>query len=125
VVENDEREAGERRLLNFGHTIGHAFELHTGMKHGLAVAHGMQIASKLSVEEGLLSVQENKRIIALLANLGLLKVNLQINDSVVELIKRDKKREKQQIHFVFLNGIGNGLVKAISIDDLFKRLQMV
>ena len=68
VVEKDERENGERRLLNFGHTVGHAIELHTGMKHGIAVAHGMQIASNLSVGERLLSDSENKRIKIFLKN---------------------------------------------------------
>lgn len=123
VVEKDEKETGERRLLNFGHTVGHAIELHTGIKHGLAIAQGIQTAATLSVDEGLLSFQENERITNLIEKLGLLKGKAQINDSIIELIKRDKKREKKVIHFVFLNGIGNGLVKAISIDGLLKRLQ--
>lgn len=123
VVEKDEKETGERRLLNFGHTVGHAIELHTGIKHGIAVAQGMQIASNLSVTEGLLSVSDNKRINHLLENLGLIQGNIEINDSIIELIKRDKKREKKLIHFVFLNGIGNGLVKAISLEGLIGQLK--
>jgi len=123
VVEKDEKEIGERRLLNFGHTVGHAIELHTGMKHGIAISHGMQIASGLSVEEGLLSVSENKRVKHLLEKLGLLQAKIHINESIIELIKRDKKREKQMMNFVFLNGIGNGIVKAVSMEYLVKKLK--
>ncbi|HEY9113391.1 MAG TPA: 3-dehydroquinate synthase, partial [Bacteroidales bacterium] len=116
---------GERRLLNFGHTVGHAIELHTGIKHGIAVAQGMQIASYLSVSEGLLSVADSGRITNLLKKLGLIKGKVEINDSIIELIKRDKKREKKMIHFVFLNGIGNGVVKAISMEGLIGQLKKI
>jgi 3-dehydroquinate synthase len=125
VVEKDEKETGERRLLNFGHTIGHAIELHTGIKHGLAVAQGMQIASNLSVEEGLLTFADSERITNLLKKLGLINGKVEINDSIIELIKRDKKREKKVIHFVFLNGIGNGIVKAISMEGLIEQLKKI
>lgn len=125
IVEKDEKENGERRLLNFGHTIGHAIELYTGMKHGIAVAHGIQIDSKLSADAGLLSESENKRIGNFLEKLGLLKSKVHIDDSIIELIKRDKKREKQVMHFVFLNGIGQGIIKPVAMEYLLNKLKKV
>ena len=52
-----------------------------------------------------------------------MQAKVHINDSILELIKRDKKREKQMMHFVFLNGIGNGVVKTISMEYLANKLK--
>ena len=48
---------------------------------------------------------------------------IKINDSIIELVKRDKKREKQQIHFVFLKGIGNAVVETIPLEGLIEELK--
>jgi 3-dehydroquinate synthase len=122
VVERDERENGERRLLNFGHTVGHAIEISSGLKHGMAISCGMQIASAMSVEQGLLAESDHRRIVALLDNLGLISDCPELTTSIIDLVKRDKKREKKMIHFILLEGIGQGVIRAISINDLLKHL---
>lgn len=123
IVEKDEREKGERRLLNFGHTIGHAIETVSGLKHGLAVAQGMYFSSLISLEEGYLSKDKFDRIIALLKSIGLISGAPEIFRSYLEMIKRDKKREKDIIHFVLLNDIGSGFIKEMPLQDLVKWME--
>ncbi|HET7126554.1 MAG TPA: 3-dehydroquinate synthase family protein, partial [Lysobacter sp.] len=74
VVERDEREAGERALLNFGHTFGHAIETETGydaLLHGEAVAIGMVVAARLSAQIGMADAADTERLRVLLERLGL------------------------------------------------------
>jgi 3-dehydroquinate synthase len=71
VVEADEREAGARRVLNLGHTLGHALETVTGVAHGEAVGAGLVFAARLSVRRGHLAAREADRITALVGRLGL------------------------------------------------------
>src|SRR6185436_12662983 len=73
IVSVDEREAGPRRILNFGHTAGHALESVTGyrrFRHGEAVAHGMLVAAELSVLRGALAAQDRKALGDLITSLG-------------------------------------------------------
>src|SRR4029077_20003902 len=73
VVAADEREAGPRRILNFGHTAGHALEAVTKYKryrHGEAVAYGMLVAAQLAVNRGALAKQDQGALAALIAGLG-------------------------------------------------------
>jgi 3-dehydroquinate synthase len=118
IVNADEREKGERRKLNFGHTFGHAIEKATGVNHGEAVSAGMVMASTLSVEKGFLSEAEHQRLKMLLENIGLptrLRVNM---ESVLDALGKDKKREGEAVHFVLLNGIGKAIVIEISLNEL-------
>ena len=118
VVNRDEKEKGERRKLNFGHTIGHAVEKVTGLSHGRAVSLGMVAAAKLSETKGLLTNEENQRIIALLKNM---KLPVEMNTDklkVLDAMKRDKKREGDSIHFVLLDGIGKAVIEGITINEL-------
>ncbi len=71
VVESDEREKGERKKLNFGHTFAHALEHMTGMLHGEAVSIGMILAASLSVKLGFLAQADSSRISALIGHFGL------------------------------------------------------
>jgi len=71
VVGRDEREQGERRKLNFGHTLGHAVERTLGVAHGEAVSVGMAFAAALSVRRGLLTAGEFDRILGLMRALRL------------------------------------------------------
>src|SRR5437870_5540892 len=73
VVATDEREAGPRRILNFGHTAGHALESVTKYRryrHGEAVAYGMLVAAELSVARGALADRDRKALADLIASLG-------------------------------------------------------
>jgi 3-dehydroquinate synthase len=123
VVELDEKEKGDRRLLNFGHTFAHAIEHQTGMLHGEAVSIGMALAGKLSVQLGLLPNAGFERLVNVLRNLEL-PVEMKNSDqaSLIEAMKKDKKREGQNLHMVFLNNIGNALIKTVSFNQLEKLL---
>ena len=118
VVGRDEKEKGERRLLNFGHTFAHAIEKVMGTSHGEAVSRGMAIAAALSVKKGLLTEDENKRLRALLNNLKLPTYFGLETQAVVHAIGKDKKREGNWIHFVLLNGIGSAIVDKITVEEL-------
>ncbi len=121
IVEADEREAGERRKLNFGHTFGHAIETITGLPHGHAVSIGMVMAAGVSVQEGSLSKTEVQRLIRLLQRLDLpVAIDLE-SDRLFPVLGKDKKREGDGIHFVFLNRLGEARVERISMEKL-KRL---
>jgi 3-dehydroquinate synthase len=118
VVNRDEKEKGERRKLNFGHTIGHAIEKVAGTSHGKAVSLGMAAAADLSESRGLLSSSEKERIIQLLKNMKL-PVEIQIDkERVLDAVRRDKKREGESIHFVLLDGIGKAVIEEITIKEL-------
>jgi 3-dehydroquinate synthase len=118
IVSRDETEKGERRLLNFGHTFGHAIEKVTGVAHGEAVSVGMVIASALSVKKGLLSAEEDQRLRTLLRNLKLPTRSEAQSQKILDAITKDKKRAGDSIHFVLLNGIGNARMEQLSFEEL-------
>jgi len=118
IVGRDEMEKDERRLLNFGHTFGHAVEKVSGMSHGEAVSIGMGMASRVSEAMGYLGAEDVQRIEALLIKLGL-PVRLDaISERVFDAMRRDKKRRGEGIHFVLLKGVGQGFVKEMLIQEL-------
>ena len=118
VVNRDEKEAGERRKLNFGHTFGHAIEKTAGVRHGEAISVGMVIASALSEKRCHLPVEDTKRIESLLKRLGL-PTRLQFNrEMVLGALRKDKKRQSEDIHFVLLKSLGHAIVEKISIQEL-------
>jgi len=118
IVNRDEKEEGERRKLNFGHTFGHAIESTTGVSHGEAVSAGMLVASALSKKRGYLPPEDAGRIEELLEKLKLL-TRLQFDGArVLDGLRKDKKRKRESINFVFLHGIGNAVVEEISIREL-------
>jgi 3-dehydroquinate synthase len=118
VASRDEREAGERRILNFGHTYGHAVESTAGIAHGEAVSIGMTVAARLSARKGLISEAEAERIPALLTRLGLPVRSDADPARAVAALRRDKKRAGDRIRFVLLNRIGEATVAPIPIEEL-------
>ncbi len=118
IVNQDEKEAGVRRKLNFGHTFGHAFEKITGVTHGEAVSAGMMVAAALSEKRGLLSNSDVNRMERLLARLKLPTTLPADHLQVMDGLRKDKKRSGDTIHFVLLNGLGRAVVETISIEDL-------
>ncbi len=109
VVSRDEKEGGLRRILNFGHTIGHAIEAATNyqMLHGFCVAIGMVAAARLSEALGLLK-GFSRRLEALLEKLGLptrLPPDLKIEE-VIKFLRADKKVWRGRLTFVLLEDIG-------------------
>lgn len=122
VVNRDEREKGERRKLNFGHTLGHALEKTAGLRHGQAVSIGMMSAARLSMEKNLLSAEDVLRLSVLLESLHLpTRADMDV-PAVIDALGRDKKREGDMIYFVLMNGIGNALIEKIRLDLLEKIL---
>ena len=118
VVGRDEREAGLRRVLNLGHTWGHAVEKTDGIPHGNAVSIGLVFAAGLSVKKGLMLPQEKQRLEALLVRLGLPVSNSTDPRQIFDALLKDKKKEAGHMHFVLMKGIGEVVVEAIPIDKL-------
>jgi 3-dehydroquinate synthase len=117
VVTEDENERGLRRILNFGHTFGHAFEMQRAVKHGFAVAAGMVLAAEYSFEKKYLSLEEKNRIINLLKRFNLVG-RLDISDvQMSKLVSRDKKKTGTDIHFVFAQGIGKATVDKVPVAE--------
>jgi len=126
VVSEDERESGIRRILNFGHTFGHAVEMQKSVKHGFAVASGMELATELSFAKDLISISEKDRIITLLRKFGLIEKHDLQDDQIERLVLHDKKKTGSDIHFVFTDGIGSALVRKVStieLIDFYKRFR--
>ncbi len=113
VVEKDPFESGFRKILNFGHTIGHAIEsefLETDnpFLHGEAIAIGMLVESVLSFENELISLEELDEIfISIVRIFGKTPIPEEIIPNLLNWMKQDKKNTKGQISFSLLNGIGN------------------
>ncbi|MFP4285181.1 MAG: 3-dehydroquinate synthase [Desulfovermiculus sp.] len=123
VVSRDEKEAGLRRVLNFGHTLGHALEKVTGISHGRAVSQGMAAAAELSVRRGFLSQADCARLICLLDAYNL-PTRLQTEPArLVQALARDKKREGQDMHFVLLQGLGQAAVQTLPLSEVEAALQ--
>ena len=110
IVSQDEREAGARRVLNYGHTVGHAIEALTGyrrFKHGEAVGWGMLAAGILAVDRRLLPRRDFAAMRALIMQLGPLPPIADLTAShVIDAMQRDKKVAGGRLHFVLPAGIG-------------------
>lgn len=126
VVAKDEKESGMRRILNFGHTFGHATELHESVRHGYAVASGMELATLFSYNKGLIDRKVCNRVISLLKKYNLLSSYNIPSDTIEELILHDKKKSGDNIHFVFIAGIGIPEVRKIpvvEVIDFYKKFK--
>jgi 3-dehydroquinate synthase len=110
VVAADEREAGLRRILNFGHTAGHALETVTKYRryrHGEAVAYGMLVAAELSIARGALAERDRKALADLIASLGPLPPITDIAaGAIIESMRHDKKVVAGRLHFVLPTTVG-------------------
>lgn len=117
IVEHDEKESGERRKLNLGHTLAHAIEkCSTRMNHGEAVAVGTALIASASVRLGLLAEADCRRIVAVLSRLGF---DLTPPVEVKRLLKevgKDKKSEDGMLRIVLPVGIGDCEVRPMTRD---------
>ena len=118
IVHQDEREAGQRRKLNFGHTFGHAVEKTTSAPHGEAVSQGMVLAGLLSVRRGLLAEAEYQRLLSLLWKLELPTGIDADPEAMLEALAKDKKRQGDSIRFVLLQSIGEAVVESIPLREI-------
>jgi 3-dehydroquinate synthase len=121
VVSADEREAGMRRILNFGHTAGHAIEAVTRYRryrHGEAVAYGMLVAAALATARGALAAQDQKAIAEMIAGLGPLPAIADVSTSqILDAVRHDKKVVSGRLHFVLPTAIGAATI----VDDVTEK----
>ena len=118
IVEADETEQGERRKLNFGHTLGHAIEAKHHIPHGEAVSIGMILAARISLARGIFSQSDFERLFTLIERFHLptqFKIEM---DALMEWLERDKKRSGDGILMVLLEGIGRSRVEKITFSEL-------
>ena len=130
VVEADEREHGVRRILNFGHTAGHALEAATKyrrFRHGEAVAYGMLVASQIAVARKAMPAADREALAALITKLGPLPAIADVPlADVLEAIGHDKKIVGGRLHFVLLKGIGKSEVVAdVTKDEIAAALSSI
>lgn len=122
VVEHDERESGLRAVLNYGHTLGHAFELLAGyqdMVHGEAVAVGMVLAAKISASLGHCSSGDVERITALITSAGLaVEPPRFVREDLLAAVRTDKKNAGSFIKFICNRGIGDSVAEMLSPEML-------
>jgi 3-dehydroquinate synthase len=118
IVQQDEFEKGDRKLLNFGHTLGHALENQYELSHGQAISIGMTYAAVIS--ERIAGFKETNRVTNCLQQYGLPTFSKFDKQKVFNVLKMDKKRERKDIHYVLLKAIGNGIIKTISLKELEK-----
>lgn len=116
VVQEDEFEKGERRLLNFGHTLGHAIENMYALSHGQAISIGMVAACRIAQQ--LTGFRDSERVSKVLAQYGLPVHTDFDRKKAFEILKMDKKREKKDMNYVLLDKIGKGVVKSIPMTQL-------
>ena len=124
IVARDERETGERALLNLGHTFGHALEAATGFSdrlfHGEGVAIGMVLASEFSAELGMIGQSDARRVKTHLAEVGLpthlqdiagfAQEGLADADALMTLMAQDKKVRRGRLTFILLGAIGRAVI---------------
>lgn len=116
VVQKDEFEKGDRRLLNFGHTIGHAIETQYTLMHGEAVAIGMMEASKIS--DRIKGFKEINRLQSLIEKYQLPTHISYDATKVFRILAMDKKRVKKDMNFVLLEKVGKAVVHPIPLQQL-------
>ena len=130
IVSRDEREAGPRRALNFGHTAGHALEAVTKyrrFRHGEAVAYGMLIAADLAVRRGAMPAADRAALAALITRMGPLPPVADLPAAqILDAMGRDKKVVAGRLHFVLPTAIGaTEVVTDVSNEELTAALKAV
>ncbi len=120
VVEKDPKEQGDRALLNFGHTIGHAIEkaMHFTMSHGECITLGMVAAAYISWKRSLLSMEEYYEVRDMFVPFNLpISIDQIDPQEILTLTKSDKKMESGQIKFVLLKKIGKAMIDKTVMDE--------
>ncbi|SCZ82019.1 3-dehydroquinate synthase [Acidaminobacter hydrogenoformans] len=129
VVESDEKEIGDRKLLNFGHTLGHAAESRVGynpelMTHGEGVAFGMQWITRISEKKGLSEPGTSALLESALAQLGFEIAPLLDFSSLKNWVLRDKKMTEKGLEVILIRKAGEGYVYSLAagdVDDFFNK----
>lgn len=129
VVEKDPKEKGERALLNFGHTVGHAVEKvsNFSLLHGECVSIGMVVAAVVSVLRGMISTDDAVKVRELLVAYGLpVKCHSIKKEELLAVCHKDKKADGAKIKFVLLDSIGNAYIDPeVSDDEIWSAFQTI
>ena len=130
VVADDEREGDRRRILNYGHTAGHALEAVTRyrrLRHGEAVGYGMLVAAELGGRRKLLSEADREALSTLIGNMGPLPSLSDLSaDEIITAMHRDKKVVEGRLHMVLPRGIGDTqIVDDVSDRDIRRALKVI
>lgn len=125
VVEQDPRETGLRRLLNLGHTLGHALEAqdHGRTPHGICVARGLWFALDVARELGSIQTPDRQRAERLLQRYGFERTPLPPTSSLMPFLARDKKVEGASVHFALPTGIGRSEPRLVPLSLLHALLE--
>jgi 3-dehydroquinate synthase len=118
LVQQDEFEKGDRKLLNFGHTLAHAIENMYELSHGQAVSIGITYACHIS--EQLAGFKQTDRVTGLLSKYGLPTYAAFDKTKAFEILQKDKKKVKDTMNYVLLDKIGKGIIKPIPLNQLEK-----
>ena len=121
VVQQDEFETGDRKLLNFGHTLGHALENQYELSHGQAISIGMTYACHVSQQRA--GFAETERVVRLLEKYNLPAYASFNRKKAFEVLQKDKKKVRDEISFVLLQKIGKGIIKNIPMEELKNSLE--
>ena len=126
IVENDEFDKGERRLLNFGHTIGHAIESLSEYKisHGAAVAIGMVMMSRAAIKKGFCPPECLDVLLKLLSHFELPTTTDYSSEAIYKAALKDKKRSGEYITIIIPTAIGKCELKKITTESLLDWIEM-
>lgn len=119
IVERDEREQGDRRKLNLGHTFAHAIEKSTReYLHGEAVAIGLVMIAALSVQQGTLTQEEADRVRAVVEKMGLPVQSGVELPQLLQALKLDKKKAAKSVNFVLMDGLGSCQIQPFTFGEI-------
>lgn len=118
----DEREQGMRKLLNFGHTAGHAFETVCRIPHGQAVGLGMLVACRLSEAHGLATATTEK-LTTLLQQYHLPVIIQADADQLMQVLAMDKKRSDEGVDYILLEAVGKATIQRLHTDTIRKGIE--
>ena len=129
IVTKDEKETDLRRVLNFGHTIGHALESYFGfqnLRHGEAVSFGMICSTYISFKKGFIDNGEYNLLIETINQLPLPKLSKVDPDKIMHYINFDKKNENGKLNFVLLDGLGKAKIsQEVSSSEILESLKVL
>ncbi|MCX6210705.1 MAG: 3-dehydroquinate synthase [Bacteroidetes bacterium] len=116
IVVKDVNENGDRKLLNFGHTLGHAIETQYELSHGQAISIGMNFACKLS--ENILQFKDKNKVEELLQQYELPTSAAFDKNKVFSILKMDKKKQQNKMNFILLDKIGKAKVELLEMEEI-------
>ena len=123
IVQKDEQDIGLRKILNFGHTAGHAIESYFDyqISHGIGVFYGMKVAAKISLELNKLTKNQYVRIIELINSFNIKSLDKIKIDKILEFMYYDKKSSHNKINYIILNDIGSSTINSNTDVEIIKK----